>query len=54
VLQICYGCHEWKYFGPGGTIHTDINEPAYFDSLMHWLPRGKLQHKFRASSQDGH
>ena len=38
VLQICYGCHEWKYFGPGGVLHTDINEPAYFDHLMNWLP----------------
>lgn len=38
VLQVCYGCHEWKYFGPGGVLHTDINEPAYFDELMRWLP----------------
>ena len=38
VLQICYGCHEWKYFGPGGVLHTDINEPAYFDSITRWLP----------------
>lgn len=38
VLQICYGCHEWKYFGPGGMLHTDINEPAYFDSITQWLP----------------
>lgn len=39
VLQICYGCHEWKYFGPGGMLHTDINEPAYFDKITQWLPR---------------
>jgi hypothetical protein len=39
VLQICYGCHEWKYLGPGGTLHTDINEPAYFHQLTRWLPR---------------
>jgi hypothetical protein len=38
VLHICYGCHEWKYHGPGGVLHTDINEPAYFDKLTHWLP----------------
>jgi hypothetical protein len=40
VLQICYGCHEWKYFGPGGTVHTDINEPAYFQGLLPLLPKG--------------
>lgn len=38
VLQICYGCHEWKYFGPGGVLHTDINEPAYFERITRWLP----------------
>jgi len=38
VLQICYGCHEWKYFGPGGVLHTDINEPAFYDSITQWLP----------------
>lgn len=38
VLQICYGCHEWKYFGPNGLIYTDINEPAYFDKITKWLP----------------
>ncbi len=38
VLQICYGCHEWKYLGAGGILYTDINEPAYFDELMQWLP----------------
>ncbi len=39
VLQICYGCHEWKYFGPGGMVHTDIAEPAYFDELLPLLPK---------------
>lgn len=38
VLHICYGCHEWKYFGPGGVLHTDINEPAYFEKITRWLP----------------
>lgn len=38
VLQICYGCHEWKYHGPGGVLYTDINEPAYFEQLTQWLP----------------
>ena len=38
VLQICYGCHEWKYFGPGGVLHTDINEPAYEEKITQWLP----------------
>jgi hypothetical protein len=38
VLQICYGCHEWKYIGPGGVLHTDINEPAYFEKITRWLP----------------
>jgi hypothetical protein len=38
VLQICYGCHEWKYIGPGGILHTDINEPAYFEKITRWLP----------------
>jgi len=41
VLQICYGCHEWKYFGPGGVVHTDISEPAYFRNLLRLLPREK-------------
>lgn len=39
VLQICYGCHEWKYFGPGGMVHTDIAEPAYFRGLLPLLPK---------------
>ena len=38
VLQICYGCHEWKYMGPGGVLYTDINEPAYFQKITRWLP----------------
>jgi hypothetical protein len=38
VLHICYGCHEWKYIGPGGVLHTDINEPAYFEKITRWLP----------------
>ena len=38
VLHICYGCHEWKYFGPGGILHTDINEPAYDKKITQWLP----------------
>lgn len=39
VLQICYGCHEWKYFGPGGTVHTDIEDKTYFKELLPLLPR---------------
>ena len=41
VLQICYGCHEWKYFGPGGKIHTDIEDKTYFKELLPLLPREK-------------
>ena len=41
VLQICYGCHEWKYFGPGGTVHTDIEDKTYFKKLLPLLPREK-------------
>lgn len=42
VLQLCYGCHEWKFFGPGGTVLTDISEEAYFGPLTRrWLPRGE-------------
>jgi hypothetical protein len=41
VLQICYGCHEWKYFGPGGTVHTDIEDDTYFKQLLKLLPKGK-------------
>ncbi|WP_338289633.1 hypothetical protein [Luteolibacter sp. LG18] len=39
VLQICYGCHEWRYFCERGALCTDINEPAYFDKLTKWLPK---------------
>lgn len=44
VLQICYGCHEWRYYGPigdirNGYISTDISEPAYFDRLTKILPK---------------
>lgn len=37
-LQLCYGCHEWKYYGPGGVFHSDISEPAYFNTLTKILP----------------
>jgi len=39
VIQICYGCHEWRYFCNRGALCTDINEPAYFDKLTKWLPK---------------
>lgn len=39
VLQICYGCHEWKYFGPGGTVYTDIEDDTFFKDLLPLLPR---------------
>lgn len=39
ALQICYGCHEWKFFGPGGMLLTDISEPAYYDELTKLLPK---------------
>jgi hypothetical protein len=40
VLQLCYGCHEWKYFGPGGELLTDISEDAYYGPLTRrWLPK---------------
>ena len=41
VLQICYGCHEWKYFGPGGTVYTDIEDKTYFGELTRLLPKKK-------------
>lgn len=41
VLQICYGCHEWKYFGPGGVVYTDIEDQTYFKKLLPLLPREK-------------
>ncbi len=39
ILQICYGCHEWRHFCSRGVLQTDINEPAYFDKLTVWLPK---------------
>ncbi|MCH7227828.1 hypothetical protein [Haloferula sp. A504] len=40
VLQLCYGCHEWKFFGPGGMLLTDISEEAYFGPLTtEWLEK---------------
>jgi hypothetical protein len=41
VLQICHGCHEWKYFGPGGVVYTDIEDDTYFKQLLPLLPRPK-------------
>jgi hypothetical protein len=38
VLQLCYGCHEWKFIGPGGTVLTDISETAFDGPLTRrWL-----------------
>lgn len=37
VLQLCYGCHEWKFFGPGGMLLTDISEKAYNGRLTRRL-----------------
>lgn len=40
VLQLCYGCHEWKFFGPGGMLLTDISEKAYYGPLTRrWLEK---------------
>lgn len=39
ILQICYGCHEWRHYCSRGVLMTDINEPAYFDKLTVWLPK---------------
>lgn len=40
ALQLCYGCHEWKFFGPGGMLLTDISEEAYFGPLTRdWLKK---------------
>jgi hypothetical protein len=39
ILQMCYGCHEWRHFCSRGVLQTDINEPAYFDKLTVWLPK---------------
>ena len=41
VLQICYGCHEWKYFGPDGSVYTDIEDKTYFGDLTKLLPKSK-------------
>ena len=42
VLQLCYGCHEWKFFGPGGMLLTDISEDAYFGPLTRsWLKKAR-------------
>lgn len=38
LLQICYGCHEWKLITPGGTLYTDISDSAY-PALLSILPR---------------
>jgi hypothetical protein len=38
LLQICYGCHEWKLIGPNGTLYTDISDAAY-PALKSVLPR---------------
>jgi hypothetical protein len=38
LLQICYGCHEWKLIGPNGTLYTDISDAAY-PALLSILPR---------------
>ena len=38
LLQICYGCHEWKLIGPNGTLYTDISDAAY-PALKAILPR---------------
>jgi hypothetical protein len=43
ILQICYGCHEWRHFCSRGVLQTDINEPAYFDKLTQWLPKAEAQ-----------
>lgn len=40
VLQLCFGCHEWKFFGPRGMLLTDISEKAYNGRLTRkLLPR---------------
>lgn len=42
VLQLCYGCHEWKFFGPGGMLLTDISEKAYNGPLTtKWLKKAR-------------
>lgn len=40
AIQLCYGCHEWKFFGPGGSFLSDISEKAYFGPLTRrWLKK---------------
>lgn len=42
AIQLCYGCHEWKFFGPGGKFLSDISEKAYFGPLTRkWLKKDK-------------
>ncbi len=42
AIQLCYGCHEWKFFGPGGMFLSDISEKAYFGPLTRrWLKKDK-------------
>ncbi|MEM9237603.1 MAG: hypothetical protein AAGB14_12560, partial [Verrucomicrobiota bacterium] len=42
AIQLCYGCHEWKFFGPGGEFLSDISEKAYFGPLTRrWLKKEK-------------
>ena len=42
AIQLCYGCHEWKFFGPGGVFLSDISEKAYFGPLTRrWLKKDK-------------
>lgn len=40
AIQLCYGCHEWKFFGPGGMFLSDISEKAYYGPLTsRWLKK---------------
>lgn len=38
LLQLCYGCHEWKLIGPDGTLYTDIADAPYWQ-LRSLLPK---------------
>ncbi len=38
LLQICYGCHEWKLIGPDGALYTDIADGAFWQ-LRALLPK---------------
>jgi hypothetical protein len=42
VLQVCHGCHEWKFFGPGGMVYTDIEDDTYFMKLLPLLPKDRI------------